>query len=201
MRSLFWMKLLLVFNWLSPHLWIKSPIHSSIKLPNPCWKRRANVIIQCHAKSKPWSCGQKIEGTGKGIPHGQHAARFHMSRSTQPNHPSPVTLQKIAEDSQRANDLAQLPISPICSPETTYTRDTGGDATRGTNLWRDELSLRNRHKQSVYALKCDQMKGFDYLHPQGFYDAITVYGLPPENHWAGQGSPERYDTTTPCVNW
>jgi hypothetical protein len=24
------------------------------------------------------------------------------------------------------------------------------------------------------------MKGFDYLHPQGFYDAISAYGLPPE---------------------
>jgi hypothetical protein len=34
------------------------------------------------------------------------------------------------------------------------------------------------HKQTVYALQCDQMKGFDYLHPQGFYNAILVYGLP-----------------------
>ena len=32
----------------------------------------------------------------------------------------------------------------------------------------------------VYALQWDQMKGFDYLHPQGFYDAITAYGLPSE---------------------
>jgi hypothetical protein len=38
----------------------------------------------------------------------------------------------------------------------------------------------NRNKQTVYALQCDQMKGFDYLHPQGFYDAIIAYGLPPE---------------------
>jgi len=30
-----------------------------------------------------------------------------------------------------------------------------------------------RHHQMVYALQCDQMKGFDYLHPQGFYGAIT----------------------------
>jgi hypothetical protein len=35
-----------------------------------------------------------------------------------------------------------------------------------------------RHKQPVYALKRDQMKGFDYLAPQGFYDAIEAYGLP-----------------------
>src|ERR1700683_808051 len=41
-------------------------------------------------------------------------------------------------------------------------------------------SFTNCHKQSVYMLQHDQMKGFDYLHPQGFYDAITAYGLPPE---------------------
>ena len=36
----------------------------------------------------------------------------------------------------------------------------------------------NRHKQQVYALKRDQMKGFDYLSPDGFYDAVRAYGLP-----------------------
>jgi hypothetical protein len=36
----------------------------------------------------------------------------------------------------------------------------------------------NRHKQTIYALQRDQMKGFDYLHPQGFYDVIVAYGLP-----------------------
>jgi hypothetical protein len=41
-------------------------------------------------------------------------------------------------------------------------------------------SFANRHKQTVYALQRDQMKGFDYLHPQGFYDAIAAYGLPLE---------------------
>jgi hypothetical protein len=38
----------------------------------------------------------------------------------------------------------------------------------------------NRHKQTVYGLQRDQMKGFNYLHLQGFYDAITAYGLPLE---------------------
>src|SRR6202050_5338598 len=38
----------------------------------------------------------------------------------------------------------------------------------------------NHHKQTIYALQRDQMKGFDYLHPQGFYNAIIVYGLPLE---------------------
>ena len=36
----------------------------------------------------------------------------------------------------------------------------------------------NHHKQAIYALQRDQMKGFDYLHPQGFYDTIIAYGLP-----------------------
>ncbi|KAL6306090.1 hypothetical protein BKA93DRAFT_730012, partial [Sparassis latifolia] len=36
----------------------------------------------------------------------------------------------------------------------------------------------SRHHQPIYTLKRDQMKGFDYLSPQGFYDAITAYGLP-----------------------
>ncbi len=38
----------------------------------------------------------------------------------------------------------------------------------------------SRHKQTVYAIKRDQMKGFDYLSPDGFYDAINAYGLPSE---------------------
>ncbi|KIJ95502.1 hypothetical protein K443DRAFT_11320, partial [Laccaria amethystina LaAM-08-1] len=35
-----------------------------------------------------------------------------------------------------------------------------------------------RHKEPVYALKRDQIKGFDYLAPEGFHDAIRSYGLP-----------------------
>ncbi|KAJ7701200.1 hypothetical protein B0H17DRAFT_1128486 [Mycena rosella] len=35
-----------------------------------------------------------------------------------------------------------------------------------------------RHKVTVFALKHDQMKGFDYLVPQGMYDAVWAYGLP-----------------------
>jgi hypothetical protein len=35
-----------------------------------------------------------------------------------------------------------------------------------------------RNKATIYGLQRDQMKGFDHLLPQGFYDAITSYGLP-----------------------
>ncbi|KAF8231583.1 hypothetical protein L208DRAFT_1276393, partial [Tricholoma matsutake] len=37
----------------------------------------------------------------------------------------------------------------------------------------------HRTKTPLYLLKRDQMKGFDYLSPKGFYDACTAYGLPP----------------------
>jgi len=40
------------------------------------------------------------------------------------------------------------------------------------------LTWANCHNTTVYVLKCDQMKGFDYLAPKGFYDAISAYGLP-----------------------
>ena len=36
----------------------------------------------------------------------------------------------------------------------------------------------HRHKETVFTIKRDQMKGFDYLSPEGFYDAIRAYGLP-----------------------
>ena len=36
----------------------------------------------------------------------------------------------------------------------------------------------NHHKQQVFALKHDQLKGFDYLLPEGFYDTIRAYRLP-----------------------
>ncbi|KAJ6600482.1 hypothetical protein DFH09DRAFT_901420, partial [Mycena vulgaris] len=35
-----------------------------------------------------------------------------------------------------------------------------------------------RQKEPVYAIKRDQMKGFDYLSPEGMYDAVRAYGLP-----------------------
>ena len=34
-----------------------------------------------------------------------------------------------------------------------------------------------RNNVTLYALQRDQMKGFDYLAPQGFYDALEAYGL------------------------
>lgn len=35
-----------------------------------------------------------------------------------------------------------------------------------------------RSRQTIYVIKRDQMKGFDFLSPLGFHDAIKAYGLP-----------------------
>ncbi|KAJ7914585.1 hypothetical protein B0H13DRAFT_1611374, partial [Mycena leptocephala] len=47
--------------------------------------------------------------------------------------------------------------------------------------WRGLLFVKcwaRRSKTTIYGLQRDQMKGFDNLRPQGFYDAISAYGLP-----------------------
>ena len=65
-----------------------------------------------------------------------------------------------------------LPDTQVATQQGVQTRDL-------TSFLAGVLTWANRHKTSVYALKRDQMKGFDYLAPEGFYDAITAYGLPP----------------------
>jgi hypothetical protein len=65
-------------------------------------------------------------------------------------------------------------------PETQVATQQGVQTRDVMSYLSAVKSFANRHKQSVYALQRDQMKGFDYLHPQGFYDAISAYGLPPE---------------------
>jgi len=58
-------------------------------------------------------------------------------------------------------------------PETQVATQQGVQ-TRDVMSYLSALkSFANRHKQPVYGLQRDQMKGFDYLHPQGFYGAIT----------------------------
>ncbi|KAJ7243120.1 hypothetical protein B0H12DRAFT_1131436, partial [Mycena haematopus] len=83
-----------------------------------------------------------------------------------------------------SNFLANSPISWLTTELTTYSSRMvavqQGVQTRdlmsflaGVQTWSE------RHKETVYALKRDQMKGFDYLAPEGFYDAVVAYGLPP----------------------
>ena len=69
------------------------------------------------------------------------------------------------------------------SSEKRILPDTQVAAQPGVQTW-DLMSFlasvkfwATRHKEPVYALKCDQMKGFNYLAPEGFHDAIQSYGL------------------------
>jgi hypothetical protein len=64
-----------------------------------------------------------------------------------------------------------LPDTQVATQQGVQTRDL-------TSFLAGMLTWANRHKTTVYALKRDQMKGFDYLAPEGFYDAISAYGLP-----------------------
>jgi hypothetical protein len=64
-----------------------------------------------------------------------------------------------------------LPDTQVATQQGVQTRDL-------TSCLSGILTWANRHNTTVYALKRDQMKGFDYLAPEGFYDAISAYGLP-----------------------
>jgi hypothetical protein len=70
-----------------------------------------------------------------------------------------------------AADKHILPDTQVAAQPGVQTRDLMSYLA-GVKCWT------TRHKQPVYAIKRDQMKGFDYLSPDGFYDAIKAYGLP-----------------------
>ena len=63
-------------------------------------------------------------------------------------------------------------------PDTQVATQQGVQTHDLTIFLAGMLTWSNRHKTTIYALKRDQMKGFDYLAPEGFYDAVTAYGLP-----------------------
>jgi hypothetical protein len=64
-----------------------------------------------------------------------------------------------------------LPDTQVAAQPGVQTRDLMSYLA-GIKCWA------NRHKQTIYAIQRDQMKGFDYLSPSGFYDAVRAYGLP-----------------------
>jgi len=72
-----------------------------------------------------------------------------------------------------AAEKSILPDTQVAAQPGVQTRDLMSYLA-GIKCWA------NRHKQPVYAIQRDQMKGFDYLSPDGFYDAIRAYGLPDE---------------------
>ncbi|KAJ7143111.1 hypothetical protein C8R43DRAFT_891911 [Mycena crocata] len=66
-----------------------------------------------------------------------------------------------------------LPDMQVATQQDVQTRDLM-NYLAGIKCWAV------RHKEIIYAIKRDRMKGFDYLSPQGLYDAIMAYGLPPQ---------------------
>ncbi|KAJ7343258.1 hypothetical protein DFH08DRAFT_702295 [Mycena albidolilacea] len=70
-------------------------------------------------------------------------------------------------------------IAHLCILPDTQVATQQGVQTRDLISYLSSISCWvKRHKVTVYALKRDQMKGFDYLSPQGMYDAVSAYGLP-----------------------
>jgi hypothetical protein len=68
-------------------------------------------------------------------------------------------------------DMGIIPDTQVATQIGVQTRDL-------TSFLAQLECWSSRHSQPLYMLKRDQMKGFDYLSPQGFYDALTAYGLP-----------------------
>ncbi|KAJ6607833.1 hypothetical protein B0H10DRAFT_1817044 [Mycena sp. CBHHK59/15] len=66
-----------------------------------------------------------------------------------------------------------LPDTQVVTQQDVQTRDLISYLA-GIKCWA------TRHKEPVYAIKRDQMKGFNYLSPKGMYDAVRAYGLPHE---------------------
>ncbi|KAJ7670180.1 hypothetical protein DFH06DRAFT_981250 [Mycena polygramma] len=98
-----------------------------------------------------------------------------------------------------SNYLANSPVSWLTTELTAYSSWMGivpemqvavqqGVQTRDLMSFLASIQTwAERHKETVVALKRDQMKGFDYLAPvepflcktpEGFYDAVLAYGLP-----------------------
>ena len=63
-------------------------------------------------------------------------------------------------------------------PDTQVAMQQGVQTHDLTSCLSGILTWANCHNTTVYALKRNQMKGFNYLALEGFYDAISAYGLP-----------------------
>ena len=60
-------------------------------------------------------------------------------------------------------------------PETQVAMQQGVQTRDVMNFLSGIKCYAERHHQTIYALQRDQMKGFDYLAPSGFYDALKAY--------------------------
>jgi hypothetical protein len=83
-----------------------------------------------------------------------------------------------------------LPDTQVAAQPGVQTRDLMSFLA-GVKCWA------HRNKATVFALKQDQMKGFDYLSPEGFYDAVNAYGLPSAITYLDRAA----QTDTKCFIW
>ncbi|KAF5312013.1 hypothetical protein D9619_003843 [Psilocybe cf. subviscida] len=83
---------------------------------------------------------------------------------------SPMTwlTHKLTEYTSRMNII---PETQVATQQGVQTRDV-------ISYLSQIKCYAERNKQTVIALQRDQKKGFDYLAPQGLYDAVIAYGLP-----------------------
>ena len=63
-------------------------------------------------------------------------------------------------------------------PETQIATQMGVQSCDLMSFLAGIQTWAHQNKKTVYCIKRDQLKGFDYLAPQGFHDAIKAYGLP-----------------------
>ena len=89
-----------------------------------------------------------------------------------------------------SNFIANTPMTWLTNLLTTYSSKMNiipeiQVATQQGVQTRDVISylstikcFAQRNNIALYALQHDQMKGFDYLAPQGFHNALEAYGLP-----------------------
>jgi len=76
------------------------------------------------------------------------------------------------------NQLTEYASRKAIIPDTQVATQKGVQTRDVISYLSSVKCYAQRNKQTVYALQRDQMKGFDYLAPQGFYDALRAYGLP-----------------------
>ncbi|KAI0039606.1 hypothetical protein FA95DRAFT_1503927, partial [Auriscalpium vulgare] len=74
-------------------------------------------------------------------------------------------------------EISRSHFPDVVKPSTLSTIHKRGSKLDLAN-YRGVESWAHRERVTVFALRRDQQKGFDRLSPEGFYDAISAYGLP-----------------------
>ena len=84
----------------------------------------------------------------------------------------PFTWLSLCINQYNATHLL-IPESQIATQHSVQGRDLMSFLSQ-LHLWAVQADL------PLFVLKWDQQKGFDFLAPEGFYDAVLAYGLPLE---------------------